>query len=177
MSSTQWGRVTTVWAEELVAGGRAADMAAVGSVLLWALLLPSIRVKPFTNCYSARDLVKQVCHKLRFGVFFRVLRRKWALKGLRQAELRFVQRQELRWIGKGGMDSKERRIRWKQRQVRVRARGSGIWQQQRRGRAGEHEGSAPASLRKRRVRAAGAGWGHSPRYWRLGGGGKQGWVT
>ena len=53
MSSTQWGRVTTVWAEELVAGGRAADMAAVGSVLLWALLLPLIRVKPFTNCYSA----------------------------------------------------------------------------------------------------------------------------
>ena len=23
---------------------------------------------------------------------------------------------------------------------------------------------------------AGAGWGHGPRYWRLGGGGKQGWV-
>ena len=105
------------------------------------------------------------------------MRQKRALKGWRQAELQFVQRQELKWFGKSDTDSKERLVRWKQRQVRMRARGSGIWQQQRRGRAGEHEGSAPASLRRRRVRAAGAGWGHSPRYWRLGGGGKQGWVT
>ena len=104
-------------------------------------------------------------------------RQKRAMKGWRRAELQFVQRQELKWFGKGDTDSKERLIRWKQRQVRMRARGSGIWQQQRRGQAGEHEGSAPASLRRRRVRAAGAGWGHSPRYWRLGGGGKQGWVT
>ena len=104
-------------------------------------------------------------------------RRKWALKGWLRAELRFVQRQELRWFGKSGTDSKDRRIRWKQRQVRVRARGSGIWQQRQRGQAGEHEDSASASLRRRQVRAAGAGWGHSPRYWRLGGGGKQGWVT
>ena len=100
-----------------------------------------------------------------------------AILFLIDAELQFVQRQELKWFGKGGTDSKERLIRWKQRQVRMRARGSGIWQQQRRGQAGEHEGSASASLRRRRVRAAGAGWGHSPRYWRLGGGGKQGWVT
>ena len=104
-------------------------------------------------------------------------RQKWALKGWLRAELRFVQRQELRWFGKSGTDSKDRRVRWKQRQVRVRARGSGIWQQRQRGQAGAHEDSASASLRRRQVRAAGAGWGHSPRYWRLGGGGKQGWVT
>ena len=97
--------------------------------------------------------------------------------GGQRAELRLVQRQELQWLGKGGADSNERRIRWKQRQVQARAMRAGIWQQRQRGQAGEREGSAPASLCRRQVRAAGAGWGHSPRYWRLGGGGKQGWVT
>ena len=38
-------------------------------------------------------------------------RQKRALKGWRRAELQFVQRQELKWFGKGGTDSKERRIR------------------------------------------------------------------
>ena len=37
-------------------------------------------------------------------------------------------------------------------------------------------GCVPASLCGRQVRAAGWGWGRGPRY-RLGGGGKQGWVT
>ena len=37
-------------------------------------------------------------------------------------------------------------------------------------------GCVPASLCRRQVRAAGWGWGRGPRY-RLGGGGKQGWVT
>ena len=46
----------------------------------------------------------------------------------------------------------------------------------RKGQAGEREGSAPAGLCRRQVRAAGAGRGRGPRYWRLGGGGKQGWV-
>ena len=41
---------------------------------------------------------------------------------------------------------------------------------------GDDGGCAPAGLCGRRVRAAVCGWGHGPRY-RLGGGGKQGWVT
>ena len=69
-------------------------------------------------------------------------------------------------------------------------RGWGLWvtaasgaaavhqrQGRQRGQAGECGNSTPASLCRRQVRAAGAGWGHSPRYWRLGGGGKQGGVT
>ena len=56
------------------------------------------------------------------------------------------------------------------------AAASGAAALRRRGQAGECEGSAPAGLCRRQVRAAGAGRGHGPRYWRLGGGGKQGWV-
>ena len=44
------------------------------------------------------------------------------------------------------------------------------------GRRRLYGGCAPASSCGRQVRAAGRGWGRSPRY-RLGGGGKQGWVT
>ena len=57
------------------------------------------------------------------------------------------------------------------------AAASGAAALQRRGRVGERAGSASAGLCRRQVRAAGAGRGHGPRYWRLGGGGKQGWVT
>jgi hypothetical protein len=99
-----------------------------------------------------------------------------AAEGWRQAEVNFVQQQELQWLGKGGMGSNERRVRWKQRRMRVWARGTTIWQRRPKGQAGEHEGSAPAECR-RQVRAAGARWGRRPRYWRLGGGGKTGWVT
>ena len=56
------------------------------------------------------------------------------------------------------------------------AAASGAAALQRRGRVGERAGSASAGLCRRQVRAAGAGRGHGPRYWRLGGGGKQGWV-
>ena len=99
-----------------------------------------------------------------------------AAEGGRQAEVNFVQQQELQWLGKGGMGSNERRVRWKQRRMRVWARGTTIWQRRPKGQAGEHEGSAPARCR-RQVRAAGAGWGHRPCCRRLGGGGKRGWVT
>ena len=99
-----------------------------------------------------------------------------AAEGWRQAEVNFVQQQELQWLGKGGMGSNERRVCWKQRRMRVWARGTTIWQRRPKGQAGEHEGSAPAECR-RQVRAAGARWGRRPRYWRLGGGGKTGWVT
>ena len=99
-----------------------------------------------------------------------------AAEGRRQAEAKFVQQQELQWLSKGGMGSTERRIRRKQRRVREWARGTTIWRLRPKGQAGEHEGSAPAKCR-RQVRAAGARWGRRPRYWRLGGGGKTGWVT
>ena len=62
-------------------------------------------------------------------------------------------------------------------QDRRRAMGSGIWQRRQRGQAGVREGNAPAGLCRRQGWAVGAGWGQGPRYWRLGGGGKQGWVT
>ena len=99
-----------------------------------------------------------------------------AAEGWRKAEAKFVQQQELQWLSKGGMGSTERRIRRKQRRVREWARGTTIWPLRPKGQAGEHEGSAPAKCR-RLVRAAGARWGRRPRYWRLGGGGKPGWVT
>ena len=99
-----------------------------------------------------------------------------AAEGWRKAEAKFVQQQEMQWLSKGGMGSTERRIRRKQRRVREWARRTKIWQQRLKGQTGEHEGSAPAECR-RQVRAAGTGRGHGPRYWRLGGGGKRGWVT
>ena len=94
----------------------------------------------------------------------------------RKAEAKFVQQQESKWLSKGGMGSTERQIRQKQRRVREWARRTKIWQQRLKGLTGEHEGSAPAKCR-RQVRAAGARWGRGSRYWRLGGGGKPGWVT
>ena len=103
-------------------------------------------------------------------------RRARAAEGWRKAEVKFVQQQELQWLSKGGMGSNERRIRRKQRRVREWARGTTIWRRRSKGQAGEHEGSAPAKCR-RQVRAAGARWGRRLRYWRLGGGGKTGWVT
>ena len=103
-------------------------------------------------------------------------RRARVTEGWRRAEAQLMRRRELQWLGKGGMGSNERRVRWKQRRVRVWARGTKIWRQRPKGQAGEHEGSAPARCR-RQVRAAGAGWGHRPCYRRLGGGGKRGWVT
>ena len=58
------------------------------------------------------------------------------------------------------------------------AAASGAAALERRVRVGERGGSAAsASLCRQRVRAAGAGRGHGPRYRRLGGGGKRGWVT
>ena len=99
-----------------------------------------------------------------------------AAEGWRKAEEKLVEQQEMQWLSKGDMDSTERRIRQKQRRVREWARRTKIWQQRLKGQTGEHEGSAPAKCR-RQVRAAGARWGHKTRYWRLGGGGKPGWVT
>ena len=58
------------------------------------------------------------------------------------------------------------------------AAASGAAALERRVQVGERGGSAAsASLCRQRVRAAGAGRGHGPRYRRLGGGGKRGWVT
>ena len=93
-----------------------------------------------------------------------------------KAEVKFVQQQELQWMTKGDMGGKERRILRKQRRVRECGKGITVWQRRLKGQTGEHEGSAPAKCR-RQVRAAGTGRGHGPRYWRLGGGGKRGWVT
>ena len=88
---------------------------------------------------------------------------------------RLMRRQADAWAARAG----NRGSRWRlmQRKRRRGAMGSGIWQQRQRGQAGVREGNAPAGLCRRQGRAVGAGWGRGPRYWRLGGGGKQGWVT
>ena len=104
------------------------------------------------------------------------IRRAWMREGWRRAEIQWERRQEAKWQSKGGKGSRWRLVQRKQRPAQVSR--AGIWQQRRRGEAGEHRDRAPASLcRRQHARVAGAGWGHSPRYWRLGGGGKCGWVT
>ena len=123
-------------------------------------------------------------------------RRQWAAQRMR-AQVRQEVRGRLDQVSWGERQAERWRVvEWgwwlvQRRAVRVggsrrsaAGRGGTLWAAaasgaaalRRRGQAGECEGSAPAGLCRRQVRAAGAGRGHGPRYWRLGGGGKQGWV-
>ena len=112
---------------------------------------------------------------------------RWALmqEGWQRDEMRWQQRQEAKWQRQVTRPRLRRRRTTRTtrrravaaarttRRTRQRMTDSANSDDYRRRRDG---GGAPASLCGQRVRVAGCWWGRGPRY-RLGGGGKRGWVT